>query len=44
MLRGPGGRERTEQAYRALLGRAGFAAGTAVPAGRYSVLVGEIEE
>lgn len=42
MLRGPGGRERTEQDYRALLGGAGFADGAAKPAGRYSVLVGEV--
>ena len=39
MLRGPGGRERTEQAYRALLGDAGLAAGRAMPAGRYNLLV-----
>jgi SAM-dependent methyltransferase len=41
MLRGPGGRERTEQAYRALLGGAGLAVGPAVPAGRYNLLVCE---
>jgi ubiquinone/menaquinone biosynthesis C-methylase UbiE len=42
MLRGPGGRERTERAYRELLGNAGFVVGAAVPAGRYNVLVGEL--
>ena len=41
MLRGPGGRERTERAYRELLGNAGFAVGAALPAGRYNVLVCE---
>jgi hypothetical protein len=42
MLRGPGGRERTEQAYRALLADAGLAVGPAKPAGRYNLLVSEV--
>jgi SAM-dependent methyltransferase len=41
MLHGPGGRERTEQAYRMLVGDAGFVIGPAVPAGRCNVLVCE---
>ena len=41
MLRGPGGRERTEQAYRRLLEQAGFTAAPAIAAGRYDILVAE---
>jgi SAM-dependent methyltransferase len=41
MLRGPGGRERTEQAYRALLGNAGLMVGPVRPAGRCNLLVCE---
>jgi SAM-dependent methyltransferase len=39
MLRGPGGRERTEPAYRKLLAAAGFSVSSIAPAGRYDVLV-----
>lgn len=38
MLRGPGGRERTLEAYRALLKAAGLSLGRVAPAGRFSVL------
>ena len=44
MLRGPGGRERTEQAYRRLLEQAGFTLAPATPAGRYNILVGELAD
>lgn len=38
MLRGPGGRERTEREYRELLAAAGFTISRVLPAGRYHVI------
>lgn len=38
MLRGPGGKERTEQEYRHLLERSGFTVKSVRPAGRFSVI------
>jgi O-methyltransferase len=38
MLRGPGGRERTETEYRHLLSESGFCAGSIYPAGRFNVI------
>lgn len=38
MLRGPGGRERTEHEYRALLAAAGFSINRVLPAGRFCVI------
>ncbi len=39
MLRGPGGRERTEEEYRRMVVGAGLSVTSAVPTGRYDVLV-----
>ncbi|MFC7701545.1 methyltransferase [Bradyrhizobium sp. GCM10028915] len=38
MLRGPGGRERTEAQYRDLLGKAGFYVTSVTAAGRFAVI------
>ena len=40
MLRGPGGCERTEREFGALMAKGGFSQGRVVPAGRYSVIEG----
>jgi hypothetical protein len=38
MLRGPGGKERTEEQYRDLLGRAGFGVTSIRGAGRFAII------
>jgi O-methyltransferase domain len=38
MLRGPGGKERTETQYRHLLGKAGFRTTSVISAGRFAVI------
>ena len=40
MLRGPGGCERTESDFRALMAKGSFSVLRVVPAGRYSVIEG----